>query len=81
VVIDVSRKKTFVNAGIDFSSTKSEGQIVSYLWDFWDEAISTEPNPTHAYRKPGTYTVSLKVDFANNNILEDKIKIEILEEE
>jgi hypothetical protein len=25
--------------------------------------------------------VVLKVDFANNNILEDKVKIEILEEE
>ena len=74
-------KKTFVNAGIDFSSSKSEWQIVSYLWNFWDGAVSTEPNPTHSYRKAGNYDVSLKVDFANNNILEDKIKIEILEEE
>ena len=81
VSIDVSMKKTFVNAGIDFSSSKSEWQIVSYLWNFWDGAVSTEPNPTHSYRKAGNYDVSLKVDFANNNILEDKIKIEILEEE
>jgi microbial collagenase len=77
----VSMKRTFVNAGIDFSSTKSEWQIVAYLWDFGDKSVSTEPNPTHAYRKPGVYTVSLKVDFANNNILEDTIQIEILEEE
>ena len=81
VSIDVSMKKTFVNAGIDFSSSKSEWQIGSYLWNFWDGAVSTEPNPTHSYRKAGNYDVSLKVDFANNNILEDKIKIEILEEE
>ena len=41
VSIDVSMKKTFVNAGIDFSSSKSEWQIVSYLWNFWDGAVST----------------------------------------
>ena len=33
----------------------------SYQWDFGDGATSTEPTPAHAFRKDGTYTVSLKV--------------------
>ena len=81
VKIDVSMKKTLPGYGIDFSSTKSQWQIVSYLWDFGDKNVSTEANPTHSYRKPWKYTVTLKVDFANNNVLEDKIEIEILEDE
>jgi PKD repeat protein len=33
----------------------------SYLWDFGDGTISTEPNPTHVYNLSGTYTVSLSI--------------------
>lgn len=32
-----------------------------YAWDFGDNGISTTANPTHIYRKPGTYTVSLTI--------------------
>jgi PKD repeat protein len=29
----------------------------AYLWNFGDGAYSREANPTHSYKKPGTYTV------------------------
>jgi PKD repeat protein len=70
-------KKTTVYQWIDFDSSKSEWQIVWYLWDFGDWSVSTEPNPSHSYSKPWKYKVVLKADFANNNVLEDYINIEI----
>lgn len=62
---------------IDFSSVKSEWQITSYHWDFWDWEISTEANPTHSFKQAWTYTVKLRLEFSNNNILEDTIEIKI----
>jgi hypothetical protein len=41
-------------------SEVSEGQIVSWLWDFADGSSSGERNPTHRFA-PGEYTVSLTV--------------------
>jgi len=37
------------------------GGITTWLWDFGDGETSTERNPAHTYRNPGTYTVTLKV--------------------
>ena len=80
IKIGTSMKKTIVNQGIDFYSSDSEGQIIWYLWDFGDWNKSTQPNPSHSYSRPWIYTVNLKVDFSNNNVMEDKIKIEIIKE-
>lgn len=77
--ISTSLKRAPVDQGIDFSSSESEGQIVGYFWDFGDGEISTEANPTHSYKKPGTYTVKLKLDFINNNVIEDEMEIEVYE--
>jgi len=49
---------------VNFSSsntTDEDGNIVSYLWDFGDGETSTEANPSHKYKIPSTYTVTLKV--------------------
>ena len=62
---------------IDFSSDGSEWQIVWYFWDFWDGNVSTEANPSHAYKKPWEYKVTLKVDFSNKNTLSTDIKVTI----
>lgn len=62
---------------IDFSSSESEWQIVSYFWDFWDWNTSTQANPTHIYKEKWEYNVKLRLDFSNRNILEDSIKINI----
>lgn len=80
VKISSSMKQTTVDQSIDFLSSDSEWQIVSYLWDFWDWTNSTEPNPSHSFSKPWTYTISLNADFSNNNVLESKIEIEIIDD-
>ena len=41
--------------------TAQYGGISSWLWNFGDGETSTEKNPAHTYKNPGTYTVSLKV--------------------
>lgn len=80
VKISTSMKKAPIWQWIDFSSDDSEWQIVWYFWDFWDWKTSTQANPTHNFLKAWTYTVTLKLDFANKNIAEDSIKIEIVED-
>lgn len=80
VEISTSLKSAPVWQGIDFSSAESEGQIVEYFWDFGDGNISTEANPTHSYKKPGNYSVTLKANFANNNAISDTVKVEIYKE-
>jgi PKD repeat protein len=40
---------------------QSEGDPTSWLWNFGDKGTDTVQNPTHAYQKAGTYTVTLKV--------------------
>lgn len=49
-------------------------------WDFGDGGKSAEPNPTHIYNKPGTYTVKLTV---SNKIATDEITkiVQVLPEE
>jgi PKD repeat protein len=80
VQISTSMKKAPVWQWIDFSSEKSEWQIIWYFWDFWDWNVSTEANPSHSYSKAWNYKTTLKLDFSNKNILEDSVNIEIYEE-
>ncbi len=42
-------------------STDSDGNIVSWRWDFGDGTSSNLQNPKHAYTDDGTFTVSLMV--------------------
>ena len=78
--ITSSMKKAQVGQWIDFFSTESEWNIVSYYWEFGDGRISTQANPTHYFEKAWEYEVKLRLDFANNNIITDKVKINIIEE-
>ncbi|MCD6117031.1 PKD domain-containing protein, partial [bacterium] len=39
----------------------SGGTIKQWLWNFGDDATSSEQNPVHIYQNPGTYSVSLCV--------------------
>ena len=45
---------------VQFTDT-SDGEPISWLWNFGDGSISREQNPYHLYTKPGVYTVSLAV--------------------
>jgi hypothetical protein len=42
-------------------------QPYSYAWDFGDGSTSTEGAPQHAYKKKGTYTVSVKITDDHGN--------------
>lgn len=77
IEITTSMKKAPVWQWIDFSSDKSEWYIIWYIWNFWDNNISIKANPTHSYKKPWKYTVTLKLDFSNKNVLEKSIDLEI----
>jgi len=50
-------KKVLFSADID-----SDSSDFKYLWDFGDGNTSTEKNPSHVYKKPGDYQVSLDVE-------------------
>jgi len=43
------------------TDNKSTGSNLLYNWDFGDGSKSSEKNPTHIYKDPGTYTVKLTV--------------------
>jgi PKD repeat protein len=44
------------------ASTEPDGSISSYSWDFGDKSTSgSSATPKHAYKAPGTYTVTLTV--------------------
>jgi PKD repeat protein len=43
------------------TSTDSDGNVVSWLWDFGDSGSSTLQNPVHTYGDDGTFTVTLTV--------------------
>jgi PKD repeat protein len=40
---------------------KSQGIITSWKWDFGDQSISSEKNPSHIYKSKGDYIISLEV--------------------
>ena len=44
-------------------SDSSYANVTSWYWNFGDGSVDSIQNPTHAYSKPGTYTISL---LANN---------------
>ncbi|MEU0836502.1 ThuA domain-containing protein [Streptomyces sp. NPDC005969] len=47
---------------VQFSSagtTDSDGDALTYSWDFGDGGTSTAANPTYTYRKNGTYTATV----------------------
>ncbi len=50
-----------------------------YLWDFGDGATGSGPMVTHTYHKPGTYTITLKVQIpGEKNTIGDQFEITIL---
>ena len=52
---------------VQFTET-STGSPTSWWWSFGDDSTSPLPNPSHTYRKNGTYSVTLTVtNMAGNN--------------
>ena len=40
---------------------ESIGTVTSWHWDFGDGTSSTEQNPTHSYKAPNNYIVTLDI--------------------
>jgi PKD repeat protein len=70
------------NRNTVFFSDQSDGQIVTYAWDFGDPAsgganASDQRNPQHTYAAPGVYRVTLTVSDQRGLTDEEQQVIEI----
>ena len=63
--VDFSFSPTAPRAGqsVSFSNLSTSGE--EWAWSFGDGVSSTLKSPSHTYKKPGKYVVSLKVDNKN----------------
>jgi len=52
---------------VTFKDTTSGAKPIKWNWNFGDGSRSTAQNPTHTYKKAGTYTVCLTVYSTNTN--------------
>ena len=50
---------------VKFNNTSSAGE--KWAWDFGDNATSVTKHPSHIFKKPGEYLVTLMVDSAKHN--------------
>lgn len=68
---------------IEFDASESEdsdGEIISYEWDFGDGSRGTGIDPAHIYSAPGDYEVKLRVTDntgVKNNFHEDYLNVRI----
>jgi hypothetical protein len=63
---------------VSFSvSTSGGASPYSYFWDFGDNGISEEAEPTHIYYHPGSYTVILQISDQSGQIIEKQHAIQI----
>ena len=58
-------------------SGDSDGNIVSYGWDFGDGANSTGPSPNHTYTEAGNYTVTLTVTDNDGDEGSDTVQVSV----
>ena len=52
---------------VSFKDTTSGAKPIKWNWNFGDGSRSTAQNPTHTYKKAGTYTVCLTVYRTDND--------------
>jgi len=64
-----------VDEEIEFDASVSEGEIVSYLWNFGDNTMASGVTVQHSFSSSGNYEVSLTV--TDNNGAMDSISQEI----
>jgi outer membrane protein OmpA-like peptidoglycan-associated protein len=57
-----------------FEGTASGGRLpYAYSWNFGDGSSSTEQNPDHTYKNPGTYTARFSVTDSKGRISQERI--------
>lgn len=77
-VASFTLKSTQFNVGDDIKITntsKSDSEIVSYLYDFGNETSSTEKEPTIYYSEPGEYTIKLTIKDRNGKTKTSSTKV------
>jgi PKD repeat protein len=60
-------KEPVVGEEVKFTNLSQNAK--SYSWNLGDMSISSKANPTHVYKKPGTYIVDLR---AHNGLRSDE---------
>ncbi|MDX1613698.1 MAG: PKD domain-containing protein [Candidatus Promineifilaceae bacterium] len=50
---------TLLGQTTQFTATVTAGDDLSYSWDFGDGSGGSDPNPSHTYAGPGTYTATV----------------------
>jgi len=62
----------------EFTDSSTGGTPTEWLWDFGDQATSTEQNPTHRYTESGQYTVTMTAsnEWGSSEIIQN-VEIEI----
>jgi PKD repeat protein len=68
---------------VSFDGTRSfdpDGDPLTFHWDFGDGAVGTGPKVSHVYKRPGTFTVRLRVSDGTNtacNKSVDELKVTV----
>ena len=52
---------------------KSNGDIISWKWDFGDGETSDKRQNTHEYEEPGIYTVCLTIKTQQNGVVDESV--------
>ena len=55
----------------------STGTIMNYLWDFGDGSTSTSVKPTHVFKDPGDYKVTLEISDSENTVSKSEVTIKV----
>ena len=58
-------------------SSAPNSTISQWRWDFGDGSSATTANPSHAYSKPGVYSVTLTIQTANARSATTSIKVTV----
>ena len=58
---------------VTFTNKSSAGE--KWGWNFGDNSTSVSKNPTHTFKKPGTYLVTLMVDSAKYNTCSHSVTV------
>ena len=65
------------NVNFTVSATDSDGDPLTYNWDFGDGATSTEQNPVHHYSTANTYTVIVTVSDGRGGAASGNLNITV----
>jgi len=73
--VDFTYSPTEPKAGQSVAFTNNSNFGESWAWDFGDNLTSVGKNPSHTYKKAGTYTIVLMVDSSRNHTYSKTITV------